>query len=147
MKAQRLEDQNLAQVEAGAQSLATAFSAILQEPVLLGRFLRACAILKSLDSQARAAAVRILEQGDSISGVDYHTGRVLTSVPAEAVLQAAESNGRLLENLKALVYLLAPFNKSEYAQFCRKVGATVQLNHDWEQTGTPYVVVSAKGAK
>jgi hypothetical protein len=111
---------------------------------LLGRFLRACAILKNLDTQARAAAVRLLEQGESVPGVDYHPGRVLTSVPAEAVLEVAASNGRMLENLKVLVYLLAPFSKSAYAQFCRKIGARVQHNHNWEQAGVPYVVVSAK---
>jgi hypothetical protein len=108
---------------------------------LLGRFLRACAILKGLDTQARAAAVRLLEQGESVPGVDYRPGRVLTSVSAEAVLEVAESNGRTLENLRAFVHLVAPISGSTYREFAKKIGAVPKSNRIQENRTAPYVVV------
>jgi hypothetical protein len=141
MKAQLLEDRSLAQVEAGVHDLAAAFSAILADSALLGRFLRACAILKGLDTQARAAAIRLLEQGESIPGAEYHPGRVTTTVSAEAILEAAESNGRALENLRVFVYLVAPISGSRYSDFCRKIGATAHRDRIHEKTAAPYIVV------
>jgi hypothetical protein len=141
MKPASLDDRSLTQVEAGVQDLAAAFSAILADPALLSRFLRACAILKSLESRARAGAVQLLEQGEAIPGVDYHPGRVTATVPAEAILEAAESNGQTLENLKTFVYLIAPVSRAKYRNFCRKVGATPRSNRIQAKTAAPYVVV------
>jgi hypothetical protein len=136
----------LARIEQDAAALRAAVEQIKATPELCSRFLRACATLRSLEKEVRAASLGFLEAGQAVPGVELNEGRLSSVVNAAVILDLIRDSDpkRQLAKLVAFVEAVCPIRESIYFALCRKLGIKPSGAHVQRSRGQPFVIF--KGA-
>jgi predicted small secreted protein len=136
----------LARIEQDATALRAALARIKESPALCSQFLAACATLRGLEKEVRAAALAFLEAREPVPEVELNEGRLSSVVTSETILELVRDPDpkRQIVKLTAFAQAACPVRESVYFAFCRMLGIKPSGAHVQRSRGQPFVIF--KGA-